>query len=80
LYTPLAELWYIFQTILVISPTTEIGFTMMGADVFLKGYDFVLGQVTHREFWRVMVYFLNRTNEKFRERRKSKLAQLGRRK
>jgi len=56
---------------------------MTGADAFLRHYfdenpfnrKEVL-QVTHGEFWESMVYFLSRTNEKFRERRKAKLAQM----
>ena len=67
--TVLPELWSAFQTIISISPVTKNGFSLVGASSFLDGYE--LPQVTHSEFWTVMKYFLNRTNEKFLARLKS---------
>ncbi len=69
LYTLLPELWDIFKKIIAISPMTETGFSLTGADAFLNGYPEVL-QVTHSEFWKCMTYFLSRMNIKYNERRK----------
>lgn len=74
LYTKLPELWEMFQSILAISPTNETGFTLQGADAFLNGYNLEALQITHRDFWMCMVYFLSRTNSKFLERKKASLA------
>jgi hypothetical protein len=70
LYTPLLELWDIFQKIIVISPTTETGFTLSGAELILKGIKLKALQVTHFEFWETMIFFLGRLNEKFLLRKK----------
>lgn len=61
--TLLPELWDIFQTILFISPSSENGLNLSGAQAYL--YDAELPQVTHQEFWNIMCYFLRRSNEKF---------------
>ena len=74
LYTLLPELWEAFSIIITVSPMTETGFTLTGADIYIQNCE--LPQVTHREFWRVMIYFLNRTNSKFMERKKAKMKQL----
>ena len=74
LYTLLPELWEIFSIIITVSPMTESGFTLAGASTYIQNCE--LPQVTHREFWRVMIYFLNRTNTKFLERKKAKMRQL----
>jgi len=78
LYTQLPELWEIFRNIVSISIVDDSGFTMSGADAYLRYYDVESLHVTHHMFWSIMVYFLNRVNEKFRERRKMKNSQKGR--
>ena len=71
LYTDIPELWNIFKSIIAISPMTEVGFSMLGANAYLEHYPKVL-QVTHGEFWKTMAYFLGRMNARFNERRKLK--------
>jgi len=70
LYTPLLELWNIFQRIIRVSPVTETGFTLTGAEMILKGIKLKVLQVTHFEFWEIMIFFLDRLNEKFLMRKK----------
>lgn len=70
LYTKLPELWELFQKIIAISPMNEIGFTMVGADSILRDYDKESLQISHNNFWKVMIYFLSRVNDKFMERKK----------
>lgn len=73
LYTVLPEVWDAFERILAISPVGENGFTLMGARAYLEECDHL--QVTHRQFWDCMVYFLSRLNNKFMERKKMKMLQ-----
>ena len=69
-YTPLPYLWDAFQTIIAVSPTNEGGFSLSGAQCYLEGCEPI--EVTHSEFWNVMIYFLKRTNEKFRAQLKAR--------
>jgi len=63
LYTDLPLVWKIFQNIVTISPVTEQGYTLTGAQAYLSGLEGL--QLTHDEFWNAMTYFLSRLNEKF---------------
>ncbi len=77
LYTYLLDLWGIFNDIVTISPTTDMGFTLSCADVYLRDIDKgnkLFNSISHGDFWRTMIYFLNRTNAKFQEKRKLSLA------
>lgn len=92
-YTQLPELWDIFKKIISISPINEGGFTLINAGVYLNNYETSreaaifnnvtpreLPQITHQEFWELMEYFLDRTNEKFLEKKRLEIDKLKRKK
>lgn len=76
LYTPLPELWYIFNKVINLSPFFESGFTIMAIDS-LKEY-LGVSPVTQTEFWMAMERFLTAINSDYRAKRQAKLNKLRR--
>lgn len=69
-YTPLLELWDIFETIITLSAVDSEGyFTLNMADTYIKDLEI---NVTHSEFWSAMGYFLYRKNSFVTIQRKKK--------
>ena len=73
-YTILPELWTIFVRITTISPVSESGFSLSNSSTYLDGCK--LPEVSHKNFWDTMMYFLRRMNEQFRLKMQMKRNQI----
>jgi hypothetical protein len=73
-YTPLLELWEIFEDIISLSPLDAHGFfTLSQANDYMKDYpNSEEEQFARTEFWKAMSYFLNRKNQDIVNRRDAK--------
>lgn len=54
-----------YWSIVGISAVTEAGHSLAGASCYLTGVDPI--SVPHKVFWRTMMFFLGKHNEKFRK-------------
>jgi len=68
LYTPLYELWEIFESAIELSPLDAHGFfTLTMIDSITRDIEI---EINPKSFWQVMRYFLYRQNKKVADKRR----------